>query len=102
MPELERLHRDAERTGVAVVGLSIDGADVDGVRATLAGNGVTYPSLLTDPPGLAPLVGDGEVRIPLVLLVDRERRVTDVFSGWSTKTRERLASAVGAATDPTN
>lgn len=89
MPELERL---AATSGgkLKVVGISIDDETTrGGIAAHVKRMGVTYPVACISREELAK-VFVGDVPVPTSLLVDEKGRVTEVLTGWTKETKDRL------------
>ena len=61
----------------------------------LAERDVSYPIYTTDLEGLAALFPDGEVTVPVTLLVDEQGIVIEVVSGWSKRTERRILELAG-------
>jgi peroxiredoxin len=70
LPQLERLHRRFGRSGLEVIGISIDSESGERVAAFLRAAGVTYPNLLDSRRRLAEEFGV-RVAVPQIFLLDR-------------------------------
>ena len=86
MPELQKL---VQRKGLAVTGISLDAPGTrDKVRQFLRRHYLRSETLVAR-------VYRGEtVSIPLSFLLDGERRVLDIYSGWSEEARTRLMQII--------
>jgi peroxiredoxin len=71
LPQLERLHRQFARSGLEVIGVSIDSEPGARVAAFLRAAGVTYPNLLDSRRRLAEEFGV-RAAIPQTFLLDRK------------------------------
>ncbi len=63
--------------------VSVDTETADQVPAYLAATGVRYPVFTTDDASIAQVFRRGEVIIPTSFLLDGQRRVLEVVSGWT-------------------
>lgn len=95
MPELERLREELARSGVDLVGLSVDGPETVGdVPRYAAEREVGYPLYTVTPEALDLLYPTGEATVPVTLLLDADGRVLDVYSGWSARSRAAIERLV--------
>ena len=57
--------------------------------------GVTYPVHTTNVAGLERLFPQGEVTVPMTILLDEKLRVLRVFHGWSHKIETEVLELAG-------
>jgi len=104
MPELEKLQQEWQEQGLRVIGLAVDGKNVDGVRAMVEHLGVTYAILLSDTRLTSTWGGAGA--LPTSYLVDSQGRILLRVAGAGPEDWARLVERVhaelgGEAADPT-
>ncbi|MFQ5790849.1 MAG: redoxin domain-containing protein [Acidobacteriota bacterium] len=87
MPELARVYDRLSRSGVDLIGVSLDFGQRDRVRSFLEERSIPYPNFLLSEQDLPRLFASGQITVPLSLLVDGDGRVVQAFSGWSAETR---------------
>lgn len=96
IPDLNRLQKEYRDRGLAVIGISLDRGEADGVRRFLDRLGVEYPNALGSEELFAAynaLPGLGRIRgVPAAFVIDREGRVRKKFVGLTRK--EAFAAAV--------
>jgi len=93
IPELQALKGKLARAGIDLVGLSVDSPEsLEFVPQYLADRSVSYPVFTTDEAGLERLFPDGEVTVPITLLLDDSGKLLRVFSGWSARTEAEILS----------
>jgi len=93
IPELQALRPKLARAGIDLVGLSVDSPEsLEFVPQYLADRSVSYPVFTTDEAGLERLFPDGEVTVPITLLLDDSGTLLRVFSGWSARTEAEILS----------
>jgi thiol-disulfide isomerase/thioredoxin len=90
MPELQRLEPALEASGIDLLGLSLDIETGELVPAYLNNLGITYSTYVSTGSGIAELYANGEVFIPLSILLDERGRVSRVLGGWSPETSAAL------------
>lgn len=92
MPELQKLVPQFRAKGIQIIGVSLDqGVDPAVVRGVAEGLGVRYPLyLMEEYSSLEQILQLENVSIPLSILVDKEGRVVDVYSGWSPESERRI------------
>ncbi len=94
IPELQRLQADLRRSGVDLVGISVDLETASNVPDYVRARGVEYPIYTTDVSGMEGLFPRGEATVPATALLDHEGRVLQIFSGWSRQSEEALRRLV--------
>jgi len=94
MPELQQLRSELSAAGIDLLGVSIDIETADQVSEYIEARGVDYPIFVTDEQSVADVFVGGEVLIPTSFLIDENRRVLDVYTGWSMRTRRALRELV--------
>ncbi len=92
MPELQKLVPRFQAKGIEIIGVSVDRAvdpslDPAVVTAAAERMGIHYPLYLME--NMEQIFRD-EVEIPLSILLDKEGRVVDVYSGWSPESERRI------------
>ncbi|MCI0546310.1 MAG: TlpA family protein disulfide reductase, partial [Candidatus Rokubacteria bacterium] len=98
MPELQRLH--AGGSPPSILGVSLDDAQTRGqVPGFLARLEITYPIVVAEPGLVEALYAAEPAAVPLTLVLDREGRVQDLFSGWSPETSKRLRALAAPAAE---
>jgi thiol-disulfide isomerase/thioredoxin len=96
IPELQRLADRLADAGVDLLGVSVDAPEtVDQVPEYLRLRGVTYPVRTTNLEGLERLFPQGEVTVPMTVLLDEKLRVLRVFQGWSHRTEVEVLALAG-------
>jgi peroxiredoxin len=76
MPKLQKLHRQLEPKGFAVVGIAIDEKGAEVVAPLVARKKVTYPILLGDE---AAWTAYGVKSLPALFLIDRQGQIVKQF-----------------------
>jgi len=102
MPELQKLYAPLREAGVDLVGLSLD-AEAAPVPGYLKAKGIKYPVYVAGEDAAPKIFANGQMVLPMSVLLDARGRIMEVFSGWSERTRrelERLASKPAAAASP--
>ena len=95
MPELERLRAALEKNGVDLIGLNVD-ADPDArVQEFLKKVPVAYPIYIGGVPAISQLFATDELTVPLSVVIDKNGRVEQLISGWSSDTKKRFESLAG-------
>lgn len=95
MPHLQRLYPELQRSGVEIVGVSLDmGKAQAKVPDFVARMGISYPVYTTDKSTFEQLFAGEEIAIPLSFLIDPSGRISEVFSGWSPATEARLRDLI--------
>jgi thiol-disulfide isomerase/thioredoxin len=97
MPELQAMNARFAAQGIEVLGISVDTETADQVPAYLAAKGVRYPIFTTDEASIAQVYRRGEIIIPTSFLLDGQRRVLDVVSGWTADSRKAVHDWAGKA-----
>jgi peroxiredoxin len=95
IPELQKLYPDLERSGVDLIGISVDLDTVEHVAEYVRDRGVGYPIYTTDVSAMETLFPRGEVVVPVTALLDEQGRVVRVYSGWSPESEEAIRGLVG-------
>jgi thiol-disulfide isomerase/thioredoxin len=90
MPELQALHPGLRRSGVDLIGVSVDLDTVDNVPGYVGSREIGYPIYTTDPSVMETLFPRGEVVVPVTALLDETGRVLEIFSGWSPQSEQSL------------
>lgn len=96
MPELQGLAPGLADAGINLAGISLDLETRDLVVPFLEQVGVTYPIYTTDDSRIPEIYADGELFIPLSILLDDQGRVLRVFGGWSPETAAALRGLANA------
>jgi thiol-disulfide isomerase/thioredoxin len=94
IPELQKLYPDLERSGVDLVGISVDLDTVEHVAEYVRDRGVGYPIYTTDVSAMEMLYPRGEAVVPVTALLDEQGRVVRVYSGWSPESEEAIRELV--------
>jgi thiol-disulfide isomerase/thioredoxin len=90
MPELERVHREADR-GIRVVGLNIEPqSSADRITDFVDNLGISYPVARIGPEALEQLLGTRDPGVPLSLVLDHRLRPRQLLIGWAERTEEEL------------
>jgi thiol-disulfide isomerase/thioredoxin len=100
MPELQRLAPALDASGIDLLGLSLDIDTSELVPAYLDSLGITYATYLSTGSGIADLYANGEVFIPLSILLDEHGRVSRVLGGWSPQTSAALEELAAGRNQP--
>jgi peroxiredoxin len=87
IPHLKRVREAYAGRGFEVIGVSLDDAGPEAVRAFVAREAIPYPVVLGDLE-LAELYGGIEV-IPTAFLIDREGRIVERFIGYKAESALR-------------
>ncbi len=96
MPELQKLKPTFEDHGIELVGISVDlDAEPETVRRFAEKLGVSYPLYSVDSSEFDKIYRDGELFVPLSILVDEQGLVVDVFASWNDRTEHRLRNLLG-------
>ena len=91
IPELQRLSGQLRQQGVDLVGVSVDSPEtVDQVAAYVAARDMTYPVFTLGVEGLDLLYPQGELTVPMTVLLDDRGQVLRVFRGWSHRTESEV------------
>lgn len=95
MPQLQRLYADLQRSGVEVIGVSLDmGKAQEKVPGFLSRMGITYPVFTTQESTFKQLFSGEEMFIPLSFLIDQEGRIRDILTGWSPASEARIRDLI--------
>ena len=95
MPELERLAAELEPAGLHIVGISLDmDKNKRKIPTFLKRMGISYPVFTSDESVFEQLFASEQFAIPLSFLIDRQGRITEVFSGWSEDSEARVRNLV--------
>jgi len=94
MPELQELYPGLRRSGVDLIGVSVDLETVDNVPGYVRAREIDYPIYTTDPSVMETLFPRGEVVVPVTVLLDESGRVLEIYSGWSRQSEQSLRALV--------
>lgn len=93
---LQDMAAPLRQAGVDLVGISLDmGAAQEGARDYAARLRLGYPIFTTDESVFPQLFAGEALVVPLSLVVDREGRIAEVFSGWSATSEEKVRRLLG-------
>ena len=95
MPELQQLHRRFEAAGIQLVGISLDVDTASQVPAFLSGLGITYPTFTASADAIPRIYSGDEQVVPLSFVLDGDRRVVEVYEGWSDATHQGILRLLG-------
>ena len=95
MPELQHLFAALAESGVDLVGISIDTDTADRIGPFVESIGVTYPVFHTLDPRVPDLYRDGQVSIPLSVLLNDQGRILQVIGGWSFESAGQFRALAG-------
>ena len=97
MPELQKLHPQFQEAGVALLGISLDVANVDKVPGFLERFSIRYPNVTAAQDAMGRVYATDEATIPLSFVLDEEGRVVDVLEGWSPQIQDRVLRLLESA-----
>ncbi len=98
MPELNRLRPALEKNGVDLIGLNVDAEPDSRVPQFLKKVPVDYPIYVGGVSAISQLFATDEVTVPLSLVIDKNGRVEQLISGWSSDTQRRFEALAGDGT----
>lgn len=91
MPELEKLKPLFEKNGIDLIGVTVDqDVTMDEVLAFAKNMGVSYPIFSLDSSEFDKIFRDGQLFVPLSILVDSNGRVKDVYAGWNPENEKKI------------
>ncbi|MGY8827688.1 MAG: ASPIC/UnbV domain-containing protein [Candidatus Latescibacterota bacterium] len=97
IPELEALSKPLAEVGVEVIGISLDMGDKQRkVPSFLKRMGVSYANFTTDESVFSEVFSGEEIFIPLSFLVDKNGRISKVFTGWTQEAETTLEQLINA------
>jgi thiol-disulfide isomerase/thioredoxin len=96
MPELAALYESLSRTGVDLIGISLDFGREEQVHSYLKERSIPYPNFVLGEQDVEKVFSSGQLTIPLSLVLDEEGRVVEVYSGWSADTRDRIETLLSS------
>ncbi len=95
IPELQRMHDRFSPRGFEVVGVSVDEGGIEGVRAFVAEQKMTYPVALDEKGNLATLLQTSV--LPTTVLIDRNGKILWKRFGAITENDAELNQAIESA-----
>ncbi len=96
MPELAALYESLSRTGVDLIGISLDFGQEERVHSYLKERSIPYPNFVLGEQDVEKVFSSGQLTVPLSLVLDDEGRVVEVYSGWSADTRDGIEALLSS------
>lgn len=90
LPEFERLRPQLRGKNIEVIGLSLDTAGSETVKAYLRKHGLSFPVLLAEEDAIEKIYDVKNIWVPLTILIDESGKVIELFTGPSNKVLKRI------------